>query len=234
VPVTLRDLRNKLRQLADPERAATLRWFLKAEPGGYGEGDRFHGIRVPALRSVAKEYNELSLADVRKLLRSRYHEERMVALFIMVRRYEKGDSSAREAVFAMYREERARINNWDLVDGSAPRNVGAHLLYRDRKWLYELAASHVLWDRRIAIISTFTFIRNDDYSDTLEIARILLEDRHDLIHKAVGWMLREIGNRHRATEVRFLERHVASMPRTMLRYAIEKFPEAERRLWLNR
>lgn len=174
----------------------------------------------------------MPLAEVQKLLKSRVHEHRAVALRILVLRFEKGSPAERERVFKLYLASTKWVNNWDLVDLSAPDIVGAYLLERDRKILYELANSCNLWERRIAIISTYAFIRDGDYSDTLKIAEILLNDGHDLVHKAVGWMLREIGNRDLEAEEKFLKRHACSMPRVMLRYAIEKFPNEKREFYL--
>ena len=167
------------------------------------------------------------------LIKSRYHEERMLAVLMLVDRYARGDDAAKQQIFHAYIDHRRYVNNWDLVDVSAHRIVGPHLEHRSRELLYDLAASESIWDRRIAVLSTFYFIRNADFKDALRLARILRDDDHDLIHKAVGWMLREIGNRDRQAEVAFLGRNYDRMPRTMLRYAIEKFPATERKAWLD-
>jgi len=232
--MTVAAARAALRAAADPEKARVLQGFFKTGPGQYGEGDRFLGINVPALRKFAREFQSLSLADVTGLLQGSWHEERVLALFILVRQYERGDEKTRDAIYRLYLASTDRINNWDLVDGSAPYIVGPHLRERSRAPLYKLAKSKSLWERRIAILATFHFIKHNDYDDAIRIAEILLHDDHDLIHKAAGWMLREIGNRDRAVEEAFLRKHAAHMPRTMLRYAIEKFPEALRTRYLQR
>jgi 3-methyladenine DNA glycosylase AlkD len=218
----LDDLRRRLRESAEPERTGTLRRFFKTGPGGYGEGDVFLGVRVPEARKVARGFDGLGEEDVLELLRSPVHEERLVALVMLVRRYERGDGATRGRVYELYLENTARINNWDLVDASAPQIVGAHLLDRDRTILDRLARSPSVWERRISIMATFAFIRAGDFGDTLRLARVLLGDGHDLIHKASGWMLREVGKRDEGTLVRFLEEHAPQMPRTMLRYAVER------------
>jgi 3-methyladenine DNA glycosylase AlkD len=230
--VSLASLRRELRTAANPDQARVAQSFFKTGPGQYGEGDQFLGIRVPVLRTFARKYEALSLADIEKLLQSRWHEERLVALLLLVRRYERGDDAQRDAVYALYFRRMAFINNWDLVDSSAPHIVGAHLSARDRAPLYTLAQSPSLWERRIAMLATQYYIRHGDFRDALAIAELLLDDPHDLIHKATGWMLREIGNRDRAAEEKFLRKHAARMPRTMLRYAIEKFPEELRRKYM--
>lgn len=220
--------RQRLRERAEPGRVEKQEWFFKAGPGGYGEGDRFHGVRVPDIRSVAAECRDLALRELKKLLASSFHEERLLALLVLAHRYEKGDDTVRRTIFDTYLAGLDRVDNWDLVDASAPRIVGAHLKQRDRGLLYRLAASGVLWERRVAIISTFAFIVEGDFEDALAIAELLLDDDEDLIHKAVGWMLREVGKRDVVSLEAFLERHAARMPRTMLRYAIERLP-ADRR-----
>lgn len=230
--MTLAALRKELRAAANPEQARVAQSFFKTGPGQYGEGDRFLGIRVPVLRTLVRKYATLSIADIEKLLQSRWHEERLTALLLLVRRYERGDDATRDAIYALYFRRMACINNWDFVDSSAPHIVGAHLRDRDRAPLYTLARSPSVWERRIAILATQHYIRRGDFHDTLAIAALLLDDPHDLIHKATGWMLREIGNRDRAAEEQFLRKHAARMPRTMLRYAIEKFPEPLRRKYL--
>jgi 3-methyladenine DNA glycosylase AlkD len=189
---------------------------------------------VPALRKLSKELTPIPVTEAAKLLQSRWHEARILALMILVRKYERGDESMRDDIYYLYLADTDRINNWDLVDVSAPAIVGAHLLERERAPLYALAKSKSLWERRIAIISTQHFIRHDDFDDTLQIAEILLDDKHDLIHKATGWMLREVGKRDQAALERFLRKHAHRMPRTMLRYAIERFPEELRRMYMAR
>ena len=219
--------------LANPRRAKASQWFFKTGPGQYGEGDRFLGLDVPTLRRLTREYEGLPLRDVRRLLTSRWHEERLLALLILVRRYANADPATREKIYRCYLANRAGINNWDLVDSSAPYIVGAHLQSGDRRLLHQLATSTSLWDRRIAILATFWYIRDGDFDDALAIGKVLLDDREDLIHKAVGWMLREIGKRDRRVLERFLRMHVRRMPRTTLRYAIERFPEPLRKRYLS-
>jgi 3-methyladenine DNA glycosylase AlkD len=224
--------RRDLHKLKDPKRAEALSRFFKTGPGEYGEGDIFLGIKLPDLRAVAKKYSTLPLTEVGKLIRSRAHEERTVALAILVKQFEKGTDKDRQAIFDFYLRSTARINNWDLVDISAPRIVGAYLLNKEKHLLDKLARSQSLWEKRIAIIATAYFISQEKFSDTLRIAKILLNDKHDLIHKAVGWMLREVGKRSLSTEEGFLQKHYQKMPRTMLRYAIERFPEKRRQDYL--
>ena len=220
----LDEIRERLRGVATAERAAGAQRFFKTGPGEYGEGDRFLGVTVPDLRRVTREFEDLPLREVRKLLTSEWHEERALALLILVRQYERGDQQARDAIYDAYLRSTRHVNNWDLVDCSAAPIVGAQLSSKSRAPLRQLAKSSSLWERRIAIIATFHFIRRGEFDETLRIAEMLLTDRHDLIHKAVGWMLREVGSRDRAALEGFLDRHAATMPRTMLRYAIEKFP----------
>jgi 3-methyladenine DNA glycosylase AlkD len=225
-------LRQEIRKHADPAQAGNLLRFFKTGPGEYGEGDRFLGITVPVQRAIACRHRDLPAADAEKLLKSKIHEDRLIALMILIGRYDRGNDAERDGVIRIYLSNTAHVNNWDLVDLSAPPLLGRHLTDRDRGPLYRLARSASLWERRIAIISTLAFIRNGDLGTTFDIAEILLADNHDLIHKAVGWMLREAGKRDRVAESRFLDRHAAVMPRTMLRYAIEKFPEKMRRAYL--
>jgi 3-methyladenine DNA glycosylase AlkD len=232
--MTHRRVQQRLRALGDPEQAAFLSRFFKTGPGEYGEGDVLIGVRVPAVRRVAKEFKGLSLGEVERLLHSKIHEERLAALVIMVLQAEKGGEAARRAIYELYLANTRHINNWDLVDISAPHLVGAYLAKRDRRPLYRLAKSAWLWDRRISILATHHFIRHGEFDDTLRIAEMLLGDRENLIHKAVGWMLREAGKRDVATLKGFLDRHACIMPRTMLRYAIERFPEPQRRAYLRR
>jgi 3-methyladenine DNA glycosylase AlkD len=227
-------IRARLRELANPRVAAHSARFFKTGPTGYGKGDRFLGIRVPELRRLAREHRDAPLSAALTLLRSRIHEERLLALILMAERFAHGDERERTEIYDRYLEHTPRyVNNWDLVDCSAHRIVGAYLEVRDRALLYRLARSPSLWQRRVAIIATFWYIRHGSFGDTLAIAELLLDDREDLIHKAVGWMLREVGNRDRAAAERFLGKHCAKMPRTMLRYAIEKLPERRRRAYLD-
>jgi 3-methyladenine DNA glycosylase AlkD len=228
----LSTIRAELRAAANPADAQVLQRFFKTGPGEYGQGDRFLGVRVPVVRRLVRAHDELSLHDCAALLRSELHEERLLALLLLVRRYQRGDEAQRETVYRLYMESADHVDNWDLVDASAAEIVGAHLLERDRSPLTALAESPSLWERRIAIIATLHFIRRGDFGSTLRIAELLLGDRHDLIHKAVGWMLREVGNRDLAAEEAFLRAHCRGMPRTMLRYAIEKLPEPLRQRYL--
>ena len=227
-------VRKELKSMADPYKAAILQRFFKTGPGQYGEGDIFIGVMVPQSRQIAKKFSQLPLGEVRTLLYSHIHEERLVALLILVRRYSSVSSGMeeKEKIAKFYLDHIKQVNNWDLVDLSAPNILGAHLVdsSRDRRrLLYRLAGSDNVWERRIAIVATHHFIRNGDFSDTLKIAEILLQDRHDLMHKAAGWMLREVGKKDAAAEEAFLEKHFSVMPRTMLRYAIERLPEDKRR-----
>ena len=214
--------------LADPEKAKFLAGFFKTGPGQYGEGDRFLGIVVPAVRQLAKQFRQLPLGDCEVLLASPDNEERLLALLILVGQYQQGDVITREKVYQLYLAHRERVNNWNLVDSSAPAIVGTHLLTRDRSVLYELARSPTLWDRRIAVLATLTFIRAKDFADTLRLTEMLLTDPQDLMHKASGWMLREVGKRDVAVLEDFLSVHQRTMPRTMLRYAIERFASDKR------
>jgi 3-methyladenine DNA glycosylase AlkD len=212
------------------EKAAFYARFFKCGPGQYGEGDRFLGLTVPQVRQVVAQYRTLAPSDCVHLLYSPYNEARLLAVLILVAQYQRRRASDadRQAVFDHYLNHRARVNNWNLVDASAPPIVGAHLLHRGRTILDELAVSPVLWDRRIAVLATFTFIRAGDFADTLRLCKALLNDAEDLMHKACGWMLREVGKRKESTLREFLDDHAASMPRTMLRYALEKLPSGVR------
>ncbi len=221
-----------LNKLREPKKAKILTRFFKTGPGEYGEGDVFLGLTVPQQRQIALKFAQLPLGELQQLLKSRVHEHRLVALLILVIQFQKSDGEQRERIVSLYLKNTKRINNWDLVDLSAPKILGAWLLDKKRDVLFLLARSENLWEKRISILSTFEFIKNDQCEDTLKIAELLLIDRHDLIHKAVGWMLREIGKRDQRTEEEFLKKHASQMPRTMLRYAIEKFDEKTRRFYL--
>jgi 3-methyladenine DNA glycosylase AlkD len=223
----------RVAKAGDPVKARFFPRFFKTGPGEYGEGDKFAGVTVPALRKLVREYQAMPLAEVARLMSAELHEARLLALLILVRQYAKGDDKQREAIFRLYLRSKRRINNWDLVDSSAPQIVGAHLEGRDQSILDDLAHSASVWDRRIAMIATQHFIRKGNFGPALRIASILVSDEHDLIHKAVGWMLREIGKRDLPTEEMFLAKHYRKMPRTMLRYAIEKFPELRRKAYLD-
>ncbi|MCC7432798.1 DNA alkylation repair protein [Candidatus Peregrinibacteria bacterium] len=233
---TLSELQKAIHKLGSPERATHSQRFFKTGPGQYAEGDVFLGLTVPEQRQIAKQFADLSLPDLQKLLRSKYHEERQIALIIIILQLKsirkKQDKQAEKAFYDFYLAHTDYINNWDLVDGSARDIVGVYLLDKPRKILYQLAISPKLWERRIAIIATFAFIKQNDFTDTLKISEILLNDKHDLMHKAVGWMLREVGKIDRPTLDQFLRTHYQKMPRTALRYAIEHYPEAERQKFL--
>jgi 3-methyladenine DNA glycosylase AlkD len=229
--MSLPELRAHLRAVSSPEVAKASRWFFKTGPGQYGEGDIFMGIKVPVLRAAAKKAKDLSLAELQTLLDSEIHEERLIALLILDAQYAK---TADPKIVDFYLKNTHRINNWDLVDSSAPYILGMHLLTHDPKILYDLVKSKNLWERRIAIISTAAFIRAGHFKHTLALSELLLGDKHDLMHKAVGWMLREVGKRDQATLEKFLTAHSSHMPRTALRYAIERFPEPLRKQYLKR
>jgi 3-methyladenine DNA glycosylase AlkD len=222
----------RLKALGEASRAVALQRFFKTGPGQYGAGDRFLGVSVPVLRRLARTYSDLPLPETAALLRSRWHEERLLAVFILGRQYGRATPRQRGAIYRLYLNSRRMINNWDLVDSSAEHIVGAHLRHGDRATLQRLAASARLWDRRIAVMATFHYIKRGEYGETLHLARLLLKDPDNLVHKAVGWMLREIGKRDRGVEEAFLRRYGAQMPRTMLRYAIERFPARLRRRYL--
>ncbi len=221
-----------LQQLADPADAAHAQRYFKTGPGQYGEGDRFLGIRVPVLRRLVPRFVGAGLPVLLELLHSPWHEERLFALLLMTTRFARGSDQEQAAVYAHYLANTQWINNWDLVDCSAHAIVGAFLERRDRTVLRDLAVSPSLWERRIAIIATLHFIRRHDFADCLAVAGLLLHDRHDLIHKAAGWMLREVGKRDQAAAEVFLRAHCRVMPRTMLRYAIERLPQAARMAYL--
>jgi len=227
-------LKKELNQSADKKQAIILQRFFKTGPGQYGAGDIFLGIKVLVLRQAAKKQPNLSFKDLQSLLNSEIHEQRLTALFILIGQYQKANQANRGKIFNFYLKNTKNINNWDLVDLSAPNIVGDFLLAKPRGILYRLAKSKNLWEKRIAILATYTFIKNNQYGDTLKIAKILLNDDHDLIHKAVGWMLREVGKRNQKTEEIFLQKYYRQMPRTMLRYAIERFTPAQRKAYLKK
>jgi 3-methyladenine DNA glycosylase AlkD len=230
----LEALRTDLLALADPERARTNAWFLKMGPGGYGEGDQCAGLTVPQIRSLARKYHDLSIEDTETLLHSPVHEARALALLILVQRFQKDDAATRERIYEVYLANTAYVNNWDLVDGSAEYIVGPYLADKPKDMLFRLAASELVWERRIAMIATFAYIKAGDPTVALQIAEALLTDKHDLIHKAVGWMLRETGKRcGREHLTDFLDKHAATMPRTSLRYALEHFESDERRHYMS-
>lgn len=226
------NIQKELKRLGNKEYAARLRKYFKTGKGEYGEGDRFLGIRVPVLRKLVKKYRKISIGEVSELLKSQFHEERLFSLLVLVDIFKTANNEDKKIIYTLYLSNTKFINNWDLVDASAGYIVGAYLLTRDKKPIYMLARSKILWERRISIMSTLHFIEYNKFVDSLNIAEILLDDEEDLIHKAVGWMLREIGKRDFELVERFLGKYYKSMPRTMLRYAIEKFPEEKRKSYL--
>lgn len=229
----LKSLRQEIKKEASSSRAKNLSRFFKTGKGEYAEGDIFIGLSLPQIRELAKKFQTLSFAEKITLLQSKIHEERMLALIMLVRDFEKGDASEKNKIYSLYLKSTKYINNWDLVDLSAYRIVGPTLFPKKNvALLSKLAHSKNLWKRRIAVLTTFYYIKKGEYSEPLRIGKILLYDTHDLIHKAVGWMLREVGNKSPETEKQFLEKHYKKMPRTALRYAIEKFPKAERMRYL--
>jgi len=225
-------IKKDLQKLANPKQAKLLQRFFKTGKGEYGEGDIFLGIKVPEQRKIAKKYSDLTLKYIQELLSSKIHEHRLVALFILVDKYKQAKN--KKELVDFYLKNTKYINNWDLVDLSAPNIVGDYLLDKDKSILYKLAKSDNLWEKRIAVLATFAFIKDNQFEDAFKISEILLKDNHDLIHKAVGWMLREIGKRNLEAEERFLNNHYKKMPRTMLRYAIERFPESKRKYYLKK
>jgi 3-methyladenine DNA glycosylase AlkD len=232
--VKAKDVSQALHQVATPERAKANAWFFKTGPGQYGEGDKFVGVTVPQQRKVAKQFKDLPLKELEKLIKSPWHEERLTGLFILVNQYQKADDKTQKSIAGFYHKNRSHVNNWDLVDSSAPYILGDYLLNHSSSVLYRLAKSRSVWDRRIAIITTLNFIRFGQYEDTLKLAEQLLGDKHDLIQKAVGWMLREMGKRDRTTLLQFLEKHADAMPRTALRYAIEHLSPQQRSYYMKK
>lgn len=230
--MSLNEIKKKLNKEKNSEQAKILQKFFKIEKGEYGEGDIFYGIKVPTIRRIAKKYIDLSFAELKVLLSSKFHEERLAASLILVEKFRIADEEHKKRIFRFYIKNRKGINNWDLVDLTAPKIVGTYLLDRDKKILFNLAVSKNVWDRRISIISTLTFIRKNKLDETLKLSHLLLNDNHDLIHKSVGWMLRELGKINLEIETEFLLKHYKRMPRTMLRYAIEKFPKKKRKQFL--
>ncbi len=226
--MTAEKIREELEALSTPEKRDFLPYFFKTGTGQYGEGDKFLGVVVPDSRRVAKEYKDIPFLEIKALLNSEYHECRLCALLILVERFKKADEQGREDIYEFYLSHTHRINNWDLVDLSSQYIVGEYLLDKDRSVLYKLADSELLWDQRIAVLATFPFIRNNDFKDLLALSKKLLYHKHDLMHKAVGWLLREAGKKDKTVLVEFLDRHYREMPRTMLRYSIEKLTPEER------
>lgn len=229
----LNSIIHTLQSHKDPEKAKILSAFFKTRKGEYGEGDVFLGITVPTQRKIAREFKDLSLKDMNKLLRSKTHEHRLTALIILTNQYTRGTSQQKSNLVKFYLAHIRFVNNWDLVDSSAPHILGNYLLDKNRVKLYTLAKSKNLWERRIAIVATYAFIKNNDFKDTLELSKMLMKDPHDLIHKATGWMLRELGKRDIRLLEQFLNKHAANMPRTMLRYAIERMPDTRRKYFMS-
>jgi 3-methyladenine DNA glycosylase AlkD len=221
-------LQKIVKEYSNKEQGIFLQRFFKTGKGEYGEGDIFAGIKVPVSRKIANQFKDLSFTDLQKVIKSKIHEERLISLFILVAKYKKADEKEKEKIFNFYLRNISYVNNWDLVDLSAEKIIGAYLIDKDKRLLFDLVNSNSIWERRIAIISTFYFIKANQFAATLKISELLLKDKHDLIHKAVGWMLREIGKRDIQAEEIFLQKYYKKMPRTMLRYAIEKFPEKKR------
>jgi len=225
---------NDLKKYSDSEKARILSRFFKTGKGEYGEGDIFLGVIVPQQRLVAKKFKDADLKTIEKLLHSKIHEHRLTALLIIIYQIKKANEVKKKNFFNFYLKNTNYINNWDLVDLSCRDIIGEYLLDKDRKILYQLACSKNLWERRIAIISTFAFIRKSKLQDTLRVSKILLNDKHDLIHKAVGWALRELGKKDEKALENFLNKYYKKIPRTMLRYAIEKFSEEKRKKYLTK
>lgn len=232
--LTAADALRRMQALADPKRAVALQRFFKTGPGEYGEGDRFLGLTVPQVRGLLRDYRDLPLSQVERLMESRWHEARTLAVALLAARYPRATAPDQAAIYRLYLRRTDRINNWDLVDISAPQVVGGHLMHRSRAPLRRLARSRSVWERRIAMVATAWFIRNGEFADTLGLARQLTDDRHDLIHKATGWMLREVGKRDERVLRRFLDRYASRLPRTALRYAIERLPPATRMRYMAR
>jgi 3-methyladenine DNA glycosylase AlkD len=225
-------VKKDLRKHTNKQKAKVFPKFFKTGPGEYGEGDRFIGVTVPNCRLVANKYSKITLLDAQNLLKSKFHEERLVALLILVHKFAKADKYGKKKIFHLYLKNTEYINNWDLVDLSCHKIIGEYLTDKPKDRLIKLAKSTNLWERRVAIVSTYAFIRKSKYAPTLKISKILLNDKHDLIHKAIGWMLREVGKKNEKALEEFLQKNYNKMPRTTLRYAIERFPEKKRQLYL--
>ncbi len=227
------EIKKELSSCGSKEKARILAGFFKTGAGEYAQGDKFIGVSVPHTRIIARKYLDLPPVLILHLLSSAIHEERLLALLILISQFEKAGDKEKGRIFKLYLQNTRNINNWDLVDLSAPKIAGAFLKDKDRQILYKLAKSSIIWERRIAIVSTFSFIKNQEFKETLNISALLLKDKEDLIHKAVGWMLREVGKRDQGIEEQFLKKYAGQMPRAMLRYSIEKFPEEKRRYYLS-
>jgi 3-methyladenine DNA glycosylase AlkD len=232
IDMTVQELRKQIKNQGTQKRAKANAWFFKTGPGEYGEGDKFLGLTMGEQRVIAKSYVGLELDDLIPLLKSSWHEERMVGLLVLTYKYPKADEKEQKKIYNFYLTHRQAVNNWDLVDVTTPKVVGAYLLNKDRAILYKYAKSKDLWEKRIAVLATFAFIREGQFDDTLKIAKILLDDTHDLIHKAVGWSLREVGKKDMKLLEEFLKPLYNKMPRTMLRYTIEKFPKEKYQKYL--
>jgi 3-methyladenine DNA glycosylase AlkD len=230
--MSLKELKKEIRKKANKKKAELLQGFFKTGKGEYGEGDVFLGIMVPESRELAIKYKSLLLEDIEKLIKSKIHEERLIALLLLVHNYQK-NPERRDEIYNFYLKNTKYVNNWDLVDLTCHKILGPQIFNGDRSILYKLASSDNLWERRISMISTFEFIRHNQFDDSLKLAEILLKDKHDLMHKAVGWALREIGKKNISILEKFLKQHYKSMPRTMLRYAIERLPEKKRKDYLD-
>ena len=231
--MSLSNLTKEIQKQKNPQKALFLQRYFKTGKGEYGEGDIFLGLTVPQQRIIAKKFCDLSLEETLKLLKSTIHEYRSIALMILVWSYQKTSTVKKQTIVETYLKHTTYINNWDLVDASAPYILGDYLFTKKKDLLYKLAKSKNLWERRIAMLTTYYFIKNNEFYDALKVANILLRDQHDLVHKAVGWMLREIGKRSQKTEELFLKKHYLTMPRTMLRYAIERFSREKRNYYLS-
>ncbi len=230
----LQKLIKEINQHKNPPKIAILQRFFKTGSGQYAQGDIFLGLTVPQQRSIAKKYTQLKLTDIQKLLTNKIHEYRLIALLILVQKYQQGSPAEQKKIYSFYLKNTQHINNWDLVDLTADKIVGHYLLDKNRKILSTLAKSNHLWQRRISIIATFAFIKHNQFQDTLKISQLLLKDTHDLIHKAVGWMLRELGKRNQQLLEQFLTKNIKKLPRTTLRYAIERFPAKKRKDYLKK
>lgn len=224
----IKQIKSEIESQKNPEKAKILQSFFKTGKGEYGEGDVFLGIPVPQQRKIAKKYTHAKLNHIQELLNSEIHEHRLIALLILLEKYPK----QKQEIFDFYIKNTRKINNWDLVDLTAPKIIGNYLVDKPKEILHELSQSKNLWEKRISIISTFEFIKNNNFDETLTISKNLLKDKHDLMHKAVGWMLREVGKRNQAILEKFLKQNYSKIPRTTLRYAIEKFPEEKRKKYL--
>jgi len=230
--IILKKILKGINELSDRSKAKIYSGFFKTSKGEYGEGDFFLGLTVPSQRIIAKKHIDCSLSDVKELLHSKYHEHRLTGFLILVYKFETADDSEKKKIVKFYLENKDRSNNWDLVDSSADKILGKWLIDKDKSILYSLAKSDSLWDRRISIISTFEFIINKKFTDTIKISKILLKDKHDLIQKAVGWMLREMGKRDEKELIKFLDVHYREIPRTMLRYSIERLSEGKKKKYM--